>query len=302
MLPTRLFITYSLLYYFLPRFSQQRIINWLLQLVIMLFIGLTAYRATIGYLITPLIYDGTTRPDNFALARYLWSFLDVFGVAAVALVIKLFRVRQRERAQRQRLEQQRLETELQLLRSQTNPHFLFNTLNNIYALARKKSDKTAPVVLKLSNLLRFMLYECSAPTIPLQKEVALIDDYIELEKLRYPQRLEVIFQKEMRQADWEIAPLLLLPLVENAFKHGVSETRFQSYVHIHLEATSARLFFSIKNAREGDEIEEDNSGIGLKNTQRQLELLYPDRYEWKVEELPTTFCVELIIYPKIQTV
>lgn len=295
-LPTRLLITYALLYYFLPQFNRERFILWLIKLALTLVIGLTIYRWTIGYVVTSLVYGEITRSDNFAFARYLWSFFDVFGVAAVALTIKLFRLRQREKEQQQILEQQRLETELRLLRSQTNPHFLFNTLNNIYALARKKSDQTAPVVLKLSHLLRFMLYECNAPTIALNKEIQLIEDYLALEKLRYPQRLTVTFTKNIQQANWSIAPLLLLPLVENAFKHGVSETRFDSFINLHLETDRDRLYFTIKNSKEDAIMEEENHGIGLKNTQRQLELLYPKHHDWKVIATEQLFTVALTIY------
>ena len=112
----------------------------------------------------------------------------------------------------------KLETELQFLKSQTNPHFLFNTLNNIYALARKKSDSTADAVMKLSKLLRFMLYESQKKFISITDEIQVLDDFIELEKIRYGEKLQLIFNKSIDNESHPIAPLILLPFVENAFK------------------------------------------------------------------------------------
>ena len=167
--------------------------------------------------------------------------------------------------------------ELNYLRSQTNPHFLFNTLNNIYSLARDKSDLAPESILRLSKILRFMLYETSGEYIALEQELKIISDYIDLEKLRYDESLLVNFNYDVEDMKQAIPPLLLIPLVENAFKHGVSETRTKPFIDIHLSINKRQLILSVKNSTEmfsGEQTVKES--IGLSNLRRQLELLYKD--------------------------
>ena len=167
--------------------------------------------------------------------------------------------------------------ELNYLRSQTNPHFLFNTLNNIYALAREKSDLAPESILRLSKILRFMLYETSGEYIAIEQELKIISDYIALEKLRYDASLRINFNHDIEDMKQALPPLLLIPLVENAFKHGVSETRDQPFIDIHLSVNNRQLTFVVKNSAEGFEGEQRvKENIGLSNLRRQLELLYKD--------------------------
>jgi hypothetical protein len=178
-------------------------------------------------------------------------------------------------AQQLRIEKQ--QSELNYLKSQTNPHFLFNTLNNIYSLARDKSDLAPESVLRLSQILRFMLYETSGAYIAIEQELKIINDYIALEKLRYDESLHVTFSYTIEDMNQAIPPLLLMPLVENAFKHGVSESRTHPFVDIHLDVQNRRLTFDVINSTEafpdGQSVKEQ---IGLSNLRRQLELLYTD--------------------------
>jgi LytS/YehU family sensor histidine kinase len=189
---------------------------------------------------------------------------------------------------------EKLETELKFLKNQTNPHFLFNTLNNIYALARKKSDSTPDVVMKLSKMLRFMLYESGKPFITIGEETMLIEDYLDLEKIRYNERLDISFKKEIDNMHEEVSPLLLLPFVENAFKHGVSETRFNSFVNIELLLEKGVLHFDVKNSKENAGIASGDSKIGLCNVRRQLELMYR-QFDLQVYDTEDSFSVSLII-------
>ena len=189
---------------------------------------------------------------------------------------------------------EKLETELKFLRNQVNPHFLFNTLNNIYALTRKKSDKAPEVVMKLSELLSFMLYESGKESITLAEEIKILEDYIELERIRYNERLSVEFHKDLDDTSQAIAPLLLLPLVENAFKHGVSETRFDSFVRINMELKNAQFRFHIENTMPNGKTVNGSHNIGLNNIRRQLELMYK-HHEFTVKPQPTSFCVEMNI-------
>jgi two-component system, LytTR family, sensor kinase len=181
----------------------------------------------------------------------------------------------KEVTQQLRIEKQ--EAELNYLKSQTNPHFLFNTLNNIYALTRDKSDLAPESVLRLSKILRFMLYETGGEYVAIEQEVKILADYIALEKLRYDDSLRVNFNQDLEDPKQSIPPLLLIPLVENAFKHGVSETRSEPFVDIHLRVKNKHLVFVVKNSSEQSPNPGiDNEGIGLANLRRQLQLLYTD--------------------------
>src|SRR4029077_7996222 len=155
-------------------------------------------------------------------------------------------VKLRQAAQQLRIEKQA--AELNYVRSQTNPHFLFNTLNNIYSLARDKSDLAPESILRLSKILRFMLYETSGEYIAIEQELKIISDYIALEKLRYDESLHINFNYDIEDMKQAIPPLLLIPLVENAFKHGVSETRDRPFVDIHLSVNKRQLAFVVKNS------------------------------------------------------
>ncbi len=196
-------------------------------------------------------------------------------------------------AQQLRLEKQ--EAELNYLKSQTNPHFLFNTLNNIYSLARDKSDLAPESILRLSKILRFMLYETNGAFISIEQELEIISDYIALEKLRYDHSLHINFKHEIEDMKQPLPPLLLIPLVENAFKHGVSETSNEPFVDINLSINKQQLSFAIKNSTENLDIEKSvKENIGLSNLRRQLELLYTD-YKLSVQQDEAAFTATLKI-------
>jgi two-component system, LytTR family, sensor kinase len=212
-----------------------------------------------------------------------------FGIAK--LLYDNFRLSQT--TQQLRLEKQ--EAELNYLKAQTNPHFLFNTLNNIYSLAKDKSDMAPESILRLSKILRFMLYETSGEFISIGQELEIISDYMALEKLRYDDSLRIIFKHEIEDLKQPLPPLLLIPLVENAFKHGVSETRNQPFIDIHLSANQQQLLVVIKNSTEifhGEKSVKEN--IGLSNLRRQLELLYTD-YDLSVQQNENVFIATLKI-------
>ena len=196
-------------------------------------------------------------------------------------------------AQQLRIEKQA--AELSYLRSQTNPHFLFNTLNNIYSLARDKSNLAPESILRLSKILRFMLYETGGDYISIEQELKIISDYIDLEKLRYDDSLRVNLNHNIEDMKQALPPLLLMPLVENAFKHGVSETRNEPFVDIHISVQQRRLKFVVKNSVEtfsaGGNVKDN---IGLTNLRRQLELLYTD-YDLSVNQGNGVFTATLQI-------
>lgn len=190
-------------------------------------------------------------------------------------------VKLKQATQQLRIEKQ--EAEMNYLKSQTNPHFLFNTLNNIYSLARDKSDLAPESILRLSKILRFMLYETSGAYISIEQELKIISDYIALERLRYDDSLQINFNHDVEDMKQAIPPLLLIPLVENAFKHGVSETRSRPFVDIHLSVCKRQLTFLVKNSTEDYPGKQVKENIGLSNLRRQLELLYTD-YHLSVQQ------------------
>ncbi|MCW3114518.1 MAG: hypothetical protein JWR18_2914 [Segetibacter sp.] len=198
-------------------------------------------------------------------------------------------------SKRQEVENEKLATELSFLKSQINPHFLFNTLNNIYSLAVVKSEATADAVLKLSSIMRYVLSETKHDTVPLDKEIQFIKHYIELQKVRLTDKVSIEFNVEGETEGKQIAPLLLIPFVENAFKYGVS-TKETSKLVFEIKATPDRIYFASTNdMMSTDKGNENNTGIGLKNTRRRLELLYADAHQLTVAEENKQFIVKLIL-------
>jgi two-component system LytT family sensor kinase len=295
-LPTKLPVTYFALYVLLPSIvsDKKRILLPMTGMFAITAVSVIAYWAAFHYYINPAFY-GIREDPSTSLVLYAWiATWDICSIAAIAVIIKFLRMQFQSREKERALLKEKLETELKFLRNQTNPHFLFNTLNNIYALALRKSDETPGFVLKLSKLLHFMLYGSGKTSITIGDEMKILDDYIELEKIRYDNRLEIVFCREIDDEQEKIAPLLLLSFVENAFKHGASESRFKSYIHIDVKMRSGRLNFAIENTREVCDKAAHNGNIGLANAKRQIELLYTD-YTLDVEDKKELFKVNLQI-------
>jgi two-component system LytT family sensor kinase len=191
---------------------------------------------------------------------------------------------------------EKLKAELSFLKAQINPHFLFNTLNNIYALASDYSEYTAPAVMKLSNIMRYMLTEAGNDVVPLEKEIQFTRHYIELQKMRLTDKSSVDFTVNGDPLGKQIAPLLFLPFVENAFKYGIS-TRELSPITILLEIGQDSVYFSVSNHKHINTSPKiaNNTGIGINNTRRRLDLLYNDQYTLTIDDEPATFTVHLKI-------
>lgn len=196
--------------------------------------------------------------------------------------------------------QQAKEAELKLLKAQLNPHFLFNTLNNLYGLSVIKSDKLPNLMLKLSDLLRYSLYETAAVLVPLEKEITYLENYISLEKIRLEDKTDINFEVSGNFSDKEIAPMLCIVFVENAFKHlGVLENG-KSKVSIKITEQNEMLYFSCENTIDGFDthnhnLEKGKSGIGLQNAKKRLSLLYPDKHQLKIDKTETLYRVNLIL-------
>jgi LytS/YehU family sensor histidine kinase len=197
----------------------------------------------------------------------------------------------------QRVEKEKLEIELQSLKTQVNPHFLFNSLNSIYSLSLAKSEQTPDTVLELSNLLRYMLYEVGEATVELSKEIEMMENYVELQKLRADPSSDIRFEIKGDELDQHIAPLLFFPLIENSFKHGIKAVSLHAYVHILLEASMDKLSFTIENNKGfiDDPEQGKYGGIGLENVQRRLSLIYPGKHQFEILEDRDTYKVILKI-------
>ena len=278
-LPVKIILTYFVFYYIIPLYLDRDKVWKLVGLTLLAFVvDSLLYRVVSVYIFFPLFEPGHKIPFFFLPGFYLTAF-DLFITVAAATMIKMIRVHYKSLEFEQQLVREKLQSELNFLRAQTNPHFLFNTLNNLYVLARKKSDHTADAIMMLSKIMRFVLYECRSPRIPVADESRIIQDYIELEKLRYNKRLKVEYEEQIELPGGSIAPLLLLPFVENSFKHGANSTTGDAHISITLILKNNILDFEVRNTLEENERPASTEGIGLKNVKRQLDLIYPDRYE-----------------------
>jgi two-component system, LytTR family, sensor kinase len=232
---------------------------------------------------------------NPALLFYILNILLILFISTSVAAVQKWR---QEKKVRQDLEQQKISSELSFLKAQINPHFFFNTLNNIYSLTMFNVESAREALHTLSRMMRYVLYETESGQVPLSKELAFVQDYIDLMKLRLTDKIRVTFEPPAPLADVPIAPMLLLPFIENAFKYGVSTTEpGQIYIGIkqrikHLEIEVRNTLFAEKRVTL-----EESSGIGLANTRRRLDLLYPHRYTLTVtERTPNNeFAIHLVL-------
>ncbi len=218
-----------------------------------------------------------------------WYLLILAVDLGVKLLMQLKQTEQRARE----VENAQLRTELSFLHAQINPHFLFNSLNTIYSLALKKSDSAPAAVLKLSHLLRYVIDDANRESVPLEQEVSYLNNYIDLQKLRSTSSLVINFTVTGNINSTQIAPLLLLPFVENAFKYGISNQEV-SPIDITLEKTVSTLVFSVQN-KKFEQGEKDSTGIGINNVKRRLQLLYPDKHKLQIDDEPNTYFIKLTI-------
>ena len=191
----------------------------------------------------------------------------------------------------EQLKNEKGKAELELLKNQVNPHFLFNTLNNLYGLTVEKAEEAPEVVLKLSDMLRYTIYKGKEDRVALKDEVSYLENYISLHKIRYQKQVDIRFDKEMA-TDLKIAPLLFIILLENAFKHGVESLTNEAYVHIDLKSTKDSLIFQIKNNYEQTK-KAATSGIGLDNLKKRLQLIYPNQHQLSIEKGKADFLIRL---------
>jgi len=226
--------------------------------------------------------------------RMYYSFVQMLAIYFLSTAFKTSQIALKREKEASELKSENLNSELKFLRSQINPHFLFNALNNIYSLSVMKSDKTPDNILKLSDMLRYIIYDCNADRVPLEKEINYINNYIDLQKLKDDQitNIEVDFKESDPKS--MIAPMIFIPFIENSFKHSKIEDIKQGWIKIKIQNIDSKLLFVIKNSLPKDKYTKDNvGGVGLENVKRRLELVYPEKHMLSIESLDHEFTVEL---------
>lgn len=302
LLPVTIITTYFLNYELIPNYLlQKRYANFFLYFVYTLIVSFYIEMVTvIGIFIAVAeMKMEELHPSN---TNAIFLIAGMYMVVFLGAAIKLVNQYNTNQVEIQKLKSDKIEAELKFLKAQLHPHFLFNTLNNLYSLTLEKSDKASDVVLKLSELLDYVLYKCNSEFVPINDEVNQLKNYIELEKLRYGDRLDVDFRINNKHDRVSIPPMLLMTLLENCFKHGVSKTMDNSWIKVDLEVKEETTSFKIVNSKHLPVPKQEKSGgIGLKNLKNRLQLIYKDKFELKIEEDTSCFSVYLKLTNKIES-
>ena len=250
-LPGQLLFTYVTLYWLIPRFFlKKRYISYAALTLVLLSVATLLVRVLVyHYLLphfNPELLAGQALLEPARLSR---STFYVLAPSSIMIAIHLMRSNYRQTQLNQQLANAKLSAELKLLKDQINPHFLFNTLNNLYGLTQKNHTKASEAVMRLSQLMHYMLYEGSRDRVPLSKEVECLQNYLELERIRYDNRLQLSFNVSGDIGRFSIAPLLLLPFVENAFKHGMRKHLGEAWLQISLQVEGSEMIFKVANSK-----------------------------------------------------
>ena len=304
MLPAQIGAAYVLNYFQIPKLLlKRRNFVFGLSMLLSIYFFSALGRLSIIYLAEPFFRQNFVQEsvaEVLSDSAYLFSiyFPSVYMYAFIMLLIKAVKNRFEEKHHIEVLQKEKVNNELKFLKAQIQPHFLFNTLNNLYALTLAKSDLAPKVVLKLSEVLDFILYQSVETNIAVQKEMELLEAFIELETLRHGNALHISFTHNIVDETVQIAPLMLLPLVENAFKHGTKNGPHAS-IDAELTVTKEELSFKINNKKNTKEknhtINASSSGIGITNLKRQLTLNYPKKHEIHINETEEDYQVTLHI-------
>lgn len=306
LLPVHMCYYYLITYGVLPRFLSGKYIRAIVTGIVLMASMAVLYRLTEVFITDPYIYNYFKQKDT----HFTWAKIDKSWwlqllnqgdfvnaiersnvVVWIGVSLKLFALWHERR-------HAILQAELNSLKGQLHPHFLFNALNNLYALSLNNAPQTPEIILGLSNILRYVIYECRADSVSLERDIDVLQDYIRLEKLRYEERLDLNINISGDTETILIPPLLMLPLVENAFKHGAGETIDSPWINIELQVRGSQLLLKISNSKPGRTAnisEKQASGIGLSNVQHRLRLLYPEVHTLKWYDEEDCFILELML-------
>lgn len=287
--PGHLIMVYSLLYFLVPKFLLNQK-YWQFFLGLLILVAICGIYTVVAQL--SITENQGFQGATFTVGRNILPFIHIAAIAASIKLLKFWYIQKKHTLE---AEQQRTVAELQLLKAQLHPHFLFNTLNNLYSHTLEFSPKSPEIVLRLSALLRFMIYESNTQRISLAKELDLLQNYISLEKLRYGERLDFSLSITGDIEKYQIAPLLLLPFLENAFKHGTSRQIDQCWISLDLSLEGPLMKFKLINSI--DPLQTDDparpGGLGLKNSIKRLEVLYKGNYKLNTQKLEEVYVISL---------
>ncbi|MEM6770364.1 MAG: histidine kinase, partial [Bacteroidota bacterium] len=272
-----------------PRLIRDRNFSRYALTYIPLFLGLVYVLLRCRQYVILTFGDGTDKwvySARFALSIFMAAFLTTAFVGLLKFIEDYFE-----------LENRQLDSELRFLKAQVNPHFLFNTLNNLYYLAVNQSEQTPEVVAKLSGMMRYMIHESNTETVPLSKEVAYMEHYLDLEKLRLNEAVPITFEVDGDLSNSRIRPLILITFLENAFKHGISNNRDDSWITARLSVTEGKLHYRVANSMVAHDAKtvREASGIGLVSVRRRLALSYPGKHTLDIHEDADRYRVDLKI-------
>jgi sensor histidine kinase YesM len=290
-MPGQLILAYAIVYWILPlHFKRMRYAETIgLIFIVFFLVGLLGQKLFIDTGSYKTFVPFWSVPKIFLRAFYC------FLKALIFITLKLTRMWYQNQKVMVELEKHRVESELKMLKDQVNPHFMFNTLNNLYGLIGKNPLQAQESVMGLSGILHYMLYDSNQPRVPLQREIKCIEDYIELEKLRYPGNLSISINIQDSVRSLSIVPLSLFPFVENSFKHGASELIRDAWINVDFSVYKNDFIFKIENSKGHHINKSDRNGIGLTNVKRRLELLYRNDHKLQIIDGEERFLVVLKI-------
>jgi sensor histidine kinase YesM len=286
-------LTYVHLWYLLPQFFNKK--NYLVYgvLVFVLLLLTTLFRFIVGWELVRIL--GWEMSREFTPNYFVGMMVTGLFIILITIPLRLIENYFKKEELEQELKTQQLEAELRFLKAQVNPHFLFNALNNIYSLSFTNSSQTPEMILKLSDMMSYMLYDCKTEKVKLTSEINYLRNFIALQQLKKDGELNVEFLTKGEFSNINITPMLFIPFFENAFKHGNLEDTKNGWLQSEMKVENGKLFFSIKNTTPRDKLKREKGGVGLENVRERLNLLYPERHKLKIEKKENVFNVELEI-------
>ena len=298
-LPTKLILTYFVLYFLLPRFLEKKeFVVSFIYLLLSFSLSILAIHISVSLVVYPVYFPDEALyyfPNDWG--KFISPILEILVVTSMAIIITLIRKSDNDKRSLLELEKVNAQNELNFLRSQIHPHFLFNSLNGIYALTLSNPSLASEMVLGLSNILRYVLYKSNEHYVNLEEDIQCVKNYIELEKIRYRGKLNIDFEFPNNLQGEKIVPLLILPFVENAFKHGPSKDYSLTFIKGKIEIKGGSLFFSLRNSigkfRELDY--SDIKGIGILNTKKRLTYYFKDKYRLETKNTGEEYQIDLVI-------
>lgn len=298
-LPAQLLFTYTVLYWLIPTYllTQQYVQFSLLTLISLLLGGVLYWEGSYYLFLVPFEPARLAQEKPWDLSNIVLCAFYLLCTSGLLIAFHMIRYGFRQQRLNQQLVITNQAVELKSLKDQINPHFLFNTLNNLYGLTSQNPEKAGEVVMRLSQLMHYMLYEGNLARVPLRKEIAYLENYLELERIRYGDGLHLSFIVTGPTERVALAPLLLLPFVENAFKHGLSRHLGDAWLQIQLTVSGSELVFKVENSKPESAAPAPATGLGLPNVAKRLALIYPGRHRLRQldggESFLTTLTIEL---------